>query len=58
MRYIKLYVARVSVETERRYFKTVEEQVVRLKSKVGNNFVSKTKKYFLKNSTIENRLLS
>ena len=34
LRYIKMYVVGVSVNTERGYFKNVEEQVIRLQSKV------------------------
>ena len=37
LRYIKMYVAGVSVKTERGYFENVKEQVIRLQSKVWSN---------------------
>ena len=53
-----MYAAGVWTKTAKGYFKNVEEQVILLQSKVGAIYgASKTKKYFLKNSTIGNRLL-
>ena len=37
LQYIKVYVAGVSAKTDEAYFKNVEEQVIRLQSKVWNN---------------------
>ena len=37
LRYIKMYAAGVSVKTERKFFKNVEEQVIRFQSKVWSD---------------------
>ena len=37
LQYIKVYVAGVSAKTDKAYFKNVEEQFIRLQSKVWNN---------------------
>ena len=52
-----MYAAGVWAKTVEGYFKNVEEQVILLQSNVGAIYsASKTKKYFLKNNTIGNRL--
>ena len=44
LKYIKMYVAGVSANTAKKYFKSVEEQVIRLQSKFGAIYsASKTK---------------
>ena len=58
--YFKMYAAGVWAKTAKGYFKTVDEQVILLQSKVCIGAIysaSKTKKYLSKNSTIGNRLL-
>ena len=59
LQYIKMYEADVSAKTAKEYLKIFEEQVIRLQSKVwsNNHSAPKTKKYFLKNSTIGNWLV-
>ena len=58
LQYIKMYAEGVGAKTVKGYFKNVEEQVILLQSKVGAIYSAfKTKKYFLKNNTIGNRLL-
>ena len=37
LKYIKMYVTGVSANTAKKYFKNVEEQVIRLQSKVWSN---------------------
>ena len=37
LKYIKMYVAGISANTAKKYFKNVEEQVIRLQSKVWSN---------------------
>ena len=37
LKYIKMYVAGVSANTAKKYFKSVEEQVIRLQSNVRSN---------------------
>ena len=56
--YIKMYVARVSVKTERDISKMSRNKLFDFRARFGAIYsVSKTKKYFSKNSTIGNRLL-
>ena len=56
---IKIYEAGASAKTGKGWLKIFEEQVIRLQSKVwsNNHSAPKTKKYFLKNSTIGNWLV-
>ena len=59
LKHNKMYVAAVWTKTAKIYFKHVEEQVIQLhRGRFGAIYTaSKTKKYFLKNSTLGNRLL-
>ena len=59
LKHNKMYVTAVWTKTAKIYFKHVEEQVIQLhRGRFGAIYTaSKTKKYFLKNSTLGNRLL-